>query len=293
MKKGQYLILVAIIGIFLAIFYFLFQTGDSEKKIKSSIFPQRIISLGPSVTEGLYLLGVQDKIAGVTVYCQRPEDAKNKEKVGTVTEANIEKIIILKPDLVLATDLTNPRQIEKLKSLGIRVVTHFIYKNKNFAEICENFINLGTIVGKEEKAREIVYKAKGKVVSIQKRMKGLPKPKVLIQIGAKPLWVATRDSFINDLIELAGGINIGPSGESGLYSREKVLEQNPDIIIIVTMGIIGEEEKIIWQKYRTINAVKNNRIYIIDSYKVCSPTPESFTDALEEIGEFIHPKEKK
>ena len=115
---------------------------------------------------------------------------------------------------------------------------------------------------------------------------------MLVQIGAKPLWVATKDSFINDFIKLAGGINIGPSGESGLYSREKVLEQNPDVIIVVTMGIVGEEEKKIWQKYKTLNAAKNNRIHIVDSYKVCSPTPVSFVEVLEEIVGLIHAKDE-
>ncbi|KPK41543.1 MAG: hypothetical protein AMJ78_05260 [Omnitrophica WOR_2 bacterium SM23_29] len=255
-------------------------------------YPRRIISLGPAVTEGLYLLGVEDKIVGVTVYCQRPEEAKGKEKVGTVTEANIEKIVALKPDLVIATALTDIRQIKKLKSLGLTVVTPFSYKDKNFPEMCESFINLGRTVGREEKAKEIVYKAKKKVASIQGRIKGLSRPRVVVQIGTRPLWIATKDSFINDFIKLAGGINIGPSGKNGLYSREKILKQNPDVIIIVTMGIIGEEEKKFWQKFETINAVKNNRVYIVDSYKVCSPTPESFVDALEEIVKIIHPEYK-
>lgn len=253
-------------------------------------YPKRIISLGPAITGGLYLLEVQDKLVGNTIYCERPDDAKSKEKVGTVTEINIEKIITLKPDLVFATELTNPRQIEKLKSLSIKVIAPFSYKNETFTEICENFINLGKLVGKEKKAREIVYNAKGKVTSIQKSVNGLPKPKILVQIGARPLWIATKNSFINDFIELSGGINLGPEGKSGLFSREKAVKINPDIILIVDMGIIGEKEKENWHKYETINAVKKDRIYIIDSYKVCSPTPESFVDALEEIVKLIHIK---
>lgn len=254
--------------------------------------PKRIVSLGPVITEELYLLGAGDKLIANTIYCEKPDGAKNKEKIGTVTKVNMEKIVSLNPDLVLATGLTKPSQIEKLKSLGIEVLIFSIYKNKNFFQICEQFIELGKVVDKHKQAEKIVRRAKEKIVSIQKRIKGKPAPKVLVQIGSNPLWVATKDSFINDFIALAGGINIGPSGKSGLYSREKVLEQNPDVIIIVTMGITGIKEKKIWQKYKTLAAAKNNRIHIVDSYKVCSPTPLSFIEALQEITEILHPQIK-
>jgi len=250
-------------------------------------FPQRIISLGPSITEELYLLGVENKIVGVTTYCQRPPQAQEIEKIGTVIEVNLEKVISLQPNLVLATSLTNPKAKEKLKNLGIKVIT--FPSAKNFREICEQFLELGKIVGREKEAEEIVYRAKKTVSSVKQKVKELPKPKVLVQVGAKPLWVAPKDSFVNDFIEIAGGINVGPSGKNGLYSREKVLKQNPDVIIITTMGIAGEEEKKIWQKYKTLNAVRNNRIYIIDSYRLCSPTPVTFVETLKEIVKILHP----
>lgn len=251
--------------------------------------PQRIISLGPSITEQLYLLGVEDRLVGCTVYCKRPKEAESKEKVGTVIEVNLEKIASLKPDLVVATSLTDPRVVERLKKLGIKGVG--FSQAKNFAEICQQFLELGGLVGKEKEAQEIVNIAKNKVDSIKEKIRGL-QPKVLVQMGAKPLWVATKDSFINDFIELAGGENIGPLGRSGLYSREKVLKQNPDVIIIVAMGIVGEQEKKIWERYETLKAVKDKRIYIIDSYKLCSPTPVSFVETLEEMIKILYPQEE-
>lgn len=253
-------------------------------------FPQRIISLVPALTEDLYLLGVEGRLIANTSYCKRPPAAEKKEKIGSGMKINLEKILYLEPDLVLAKWYSNQKQIKKLRNLGIRVK---VFPDvKNFSDICEEFVGLGKIVGREDKAKQVVSKEKNKVSSIQKKIKGLPKPKVLVQIGAKPLWVATKDSFINDFIKLSGGMNIGPSGKSGLCSREKVLEQNPDIIIIVTMGIVGEEEKKTWQKYKILNAAKNNRIYIVDSYKVCSPTPVSFVEVLDEIVGLVHAKDE-
>ena len=253
-------------------------------------FHQRIISLVPALTEELYLLEAQDRLIANTSYCKRPPAAEKKEKIGSGMKISLEKILYLEPDLVLAKAYSNQKQIKKLRNLGVKVK---VFPDiKNFSEICEEFIALGKIVGRENKSKQVVCRVKGRVSSIQQGIKGLSKPKVLVQIGAKPLWVATKDSFINNFIELAGGANIGPPGKSGLYSREKVLEQNPDVIIIVTMGIVGEEEKKIWQKYKTLNAAKNNRIYIVDSCKVCSPTPVSFVEVLEEIVGLVHTKDK-
>lgn len=278
----------------LSIFFFILgcnqntEIQDLGSRIQD--FPQRIVSLSPAITEELYLLGVEDRIVGTTVYCDRPSGAKEKEKVGTVINVDLEKIVILRPDLILATSLTNPGQMEKLKSLGIRVISFPLYKNKNFSQICKQFMEVGRIVGRDEAAKEIVRQMKGKIDSISKKVKGLSKPKVFVQIGARPLFTITKDSFIQDLIILAGGINITRQAKSGLYSREDVIRQNPGVIIIVTMGIVGEEERKIWKRFKTLDAARNDRIYIIDSNKTCSPTPVSFVEALEEIAGFLHPE---
>jgi len=256
-----------------------------EKGIESKTSFKRIISLGPSITEQIYLLGAEDKLVGCTIYCKRPKEAEGKEKVGTAVEVNLEKIVNLKPDLILATSLTPPKAIDKLENLGIEVV--IFSSPRNFNEICEQFLRLAALVGKKEEAEKVIKEVKAEAYEIKQRVRDLSKPKVLVQVGTKPLWVATKDSFINDFIEFAGGQNLGPAG-SGIYSRERVLKQNPDVIIITTMGIVGENEKKLWQRYRAINAVKNNRIYIIDSYKLCSPTPVSFIQTLEELAGILH-----
>jgi len=255
-----------------------------------SNLPQRIISLKPALTRELYLLGVEDRLVANTIYCSQPPEAQKKEKVATVTKVNLEKVMILRPDLVLASSLTNSEQVEKLKNLGIRVTT--FSTARSFSQICDQFLELGRIVGKEKEAERILSQSRKKMNSITGRGKNLPKPKVFVQVGAKPLFAVTNDSFVNDFIKFAGGINIASGAKTGLYSREKVLEQNPDVIIIVTMGIVGEEEKKIWRKYKTLNAAKNDRIHIIDSYKVCSPTPVSFVEVLEEIVGLIHAKDE-
>lgn len=250
--------------------------------------PKRIISLSPQLTEDLYLLSAEDRLVGCTVYA--PPYAKDKEKVGTVVEANLEKIIELKPDLVLATSMSNPKEIEKLRKIGIRVV--IFPQAKNFNELCKQFLELAKFTEKEKKAHTIIQKAKKEVKLIKNKTRNLKKTKVFIQVGAEPLFTINRNSFVNDFIEFAGGENIARDAKIGLYSREKVLKENPDVIIITTMGIVGGKEKEIWQRSKCLNAVKNKRIYIINSNNICSPTPVSFVNTLKEMVRILHPKVK-
>jgi len=250
--------------------------------------PARIVSLSPVLTRQLYLLGVEDNLVGVTTYCRMPPQAQQKEKIGTVMEVSLEKIVSLKPDLAVATSLTNLKTKEKLKDLGIRVVD--FPSPKNFSRVCEQFLELGRIVGREKEAQDIVRQAKYKAGFIKKSIEHLPMPKVFIQVGARPLYTATEDSFINDVIGLAGGRNIAQGLKSGLYSREQVLKEDPDYIIIVTMGIAAEAERKIWQSFETLSAVRSGRIYIVDSYKICSPTPVSFVETLQEMVAILHPE---
>lgn len=265
--------------------FFMGQMGVFAAQVPS---PQRIVSLGPSLTEEIYLLGMGEKLVGCTIYCRWPPDATKKEKVGTVVEVDVERILALKPDLVLATSLTDPRDVKRLKDLGTRVVV--FPQPRSFHDLCAQFLRLGRLLGKEERAREIVGRVRARVARIRASVAGLPRARVFVEIGSRPLFTATGDSFINDFIEMAGGINVAARAESGLYSREKVLEEDPDLILIVTMGIAGEKEKATWQKFRTLKAVRNGRVYVVDSYKLCSPTPVTFVEFLEELAKLFHPE---
>lgn len=258
------------------------ENNDQEK------YPQRIISLAPALTESLYELGVEKRLKGCTTYCNKPEQAKHKEKVGTLIDFNLEKILILKPDLVLGMEFSERRTIEKLKNLGYRV--ELFPSPKNFNYLCESFLRLGQIVGQEEKAKQIVTKAKQDAAFIRKQVAGEKRIKIFWQLGAKPLFAATEGYFTDDYIKFAGGINIAADASSGIYSREEVLKRNPDVIVIVTMGVATETEKQTWKAYKSINAVKNNRIYIVDAYTYCSPTPKGFARALQELAVLLHPE---
>ncbi|MFA6078982.1 MAG: ABC transporter substrate-binding protein [Candidatus Omnitrophota bacterium] len=276
----------------IALFIYLYGIYGLGSVCAQGSYPQRIISLGPSTTEELYLLGVEDRIVGVTRYCTRPSRAVKKEKVGAVVEVNLEKVVSLRPDLVLATTLTDPKTVTKLKDMGIKVIT--IAPAKDFIQICQQLLQLGDLVGKRGEAEDIVRQARKEAESVRNRIEKLPRVPVFVQVGAKPLVTANRDSFINNLIELAGGENIVEnSAELSYmpYSREKVLEADPDYIVIVTMGLAGEEEKTKWESFKEMKAVKNKNIRVIDAYDICSLTPVTFVETLKDIAGMLHPVE--
>lgn len=252
--------------------------------------PQRIVSLAPSITESLYKLGEDHRIVGVTIYSPFSLTDK-KEKVGTMIEPNLEKIVSLSPDLVLATAQGNrPQIINKLRNLGINV---FVFKaSESFSEICQNFLELAELVDKIEEAEIIINEAEEKIISLKKKFKDLPRVRVFWEVGSNPLVTAGKQSFVNKLINLAGGINIFAdlSSPYSIISREEVVRRDPEVIILITMGYLTKKEASSWLKFDTIKAVKNKRIYVIDSYEVSQPTPWRFAAGSEEIAKRLHPQ---
>jgi ABC-type Fe3+-hydroxamate transport system substrate-binding protein/adenosylcobinamide amidohydrolase len=252
--------------------------------------PQRIISLGPVLTKTVYLLGAGDRLLADTTYCEDPPGTQPKEKIGSLIQVNVEKIISLKPDLVLASQFTKEKQIRILRQFNIPVEP---FKNpKTFEEICSNTQRLGQLIGASDKAEKIIATARAEVTKLQDLIAGLPPKKVFIQIGIKPLHTANGETFVNEFIQFAGGINIAAHENSGVYSREKVVKQNPDVIIISTMGSskpAGIKEKQQWMAFGTMGAVKHNAIHLLDSEIICSPTPLIFARGVREIVRLLHP----
>ncbi len=241
----------------------------------------RIVSLAPSISKEIENLDMGGSIVGATSFCNI--SATNKELiVGSATEVNIEKVLLLKPDIVFASGLTKDNDIAVLRNNGVKV--HCISKLESFDEICKHFIVLGELVGKADLAQYIVNKSKRKVDSLSNSVTArVDKLKVFFQLGAKPIFTVIPNTFMNDYITFAKCINIASDLEKGTITRESVLRRNPDVIFIVTMGIIGDDEKHVWESYTDLNAAKNKKIFIIDSNIASIPTVVSFTETLEQV----------
>ena len=264
--------------VFLSILLILCLFGQAQEA-------KRIVSLVPWMTKSLYLMGEQSRLVGCTSYC--PVEASDKiPVVASAVNVSIEKTLILKPDLIIASSLIKPETIDNLKKLNLRV--EYMPYPKSFEEICNDFIWLGELVGQGTKARTIVSQQKERLAKLKAGIPSGQNPKIFIQIGAKPLFCAIPKTFIDDFIGFSGGINIASELRTGNITREYVLKQNPDIIFIVTMGMVAEEERNTWLKYPSLSAGKNKRVFILDADKTCSPTPILFVDALEEMIKLIY-----
>jgi iron complex transport system substrate-binding protein len=246
---------------------------------------KRIVSLVPWVTKSLYLMDEQDRLVGCTSFCP-VEPADHIEVVANAMSVNIEKTLMLKPDVVIASSLIKPETIENLKKLGIRVV--YQPYPKSFEEICSCFIQIGELAGQAAKAKAIVDQQKARLEKLKAGIPSGKNPNIFIQIGAKPLFCAVPETFMDDFIRYSGGKNIAEELKLGSITREYVLKKNPDVIFIVTMGIVAQEEKDTWLGYRSLSASKSKQIYILDADKTCSPTPILFVDALEEMIRLIY-----
>uniref|UniRef100_UPI003216CEB8 ABC transporter substrate-binding protein n=1 Tax=uncultured Draconibacterium sp. TaxID=1573823 RepID=UPI003216CEB8 len=245
---------------------------------------ERIVSLTPSITENIYLIGAQEKLVGCTSYCaQAVKDGV--QQVGSTVEVNVEKVLAQKPDLVLAMELTKPQDIATIRKLGIRV--EIFRTPKNFNEICEQTLALGKLVGNSAEAEKLIKITKATVEDIRRKANELNRTKIFFQIGAKPIFTVLQNTFMDDFITICNGENIATGMTKGTITRERVLLKNPDVIVIAEMGGFGKDEKKVWETYEGLSAVKSSKVFLISSETSCSPTPENFVSALKDVYRFV------
>lgn len=251
-----------------------------------SATPKRIISLAPSITKSLYLLEAEELLVGCTSFCLL-DQAEDAQIVASAIKVNLEKAILLEPDLVIASSLTNPETLKAFEKSGIEIL--MLPYSKSFNDLCSQLQLLGEKIGKKALADEIVVSSKQKIEVLKKQVpRSDKKPKLFLQIGANPLFTAVPNTFLQDFIDFSGGENIANDLKIGSISREKVLVSNPDVIFILLMGTLSADEKQTWQRYKNMSAVKNNKIFVMDQEKTCSPTPILFVEALEEMIDKIY-----
>jgi len=256
--------------------------------------PKRIISLAPNITEILFTLGLDEEIAGVSIHCNFPEKVKDKVQVGSYISLDFERIVSLKPDLVIATGAGNTREmVDRLGKLGFP--TYVIFP-KNFNDILQSIAHLGQVVGRAKEAGAIIQDMKRRRQKVIELTRDLHRPKVFLQIGEAPIVTVGKGSFGDDLIYLAGGENISRN-EKERYPRlgvEEILKRSPEVILISSMNPRGDYGRILqqWGRWKALPAVENGRIHLIDSDLIDRPSPR-IIEGLEEMVRRIHPERFK
>lgn len=244
---------------------------------------ERIVSLAPSITETLFALGVRDRVAGVTSYCDYPPEAKLKDKVGDTLKPNVERIVGIKADLVIVSTSSQLEQyIQNLEGLGIPV---YISNPRNLEQVLESITSMGRLVGAEDRARELVSDMRARIDRVASSLVSAQRPRVLFLLGTEPLITVGGGTFMDDLITRAGGhsISTDAGGEYPQYSMETAVAKQPEVIFVQF------DEKQLPDRLKQTPAGRANRVYHLDDDLVSRPGPRMI-DGLEQMASKIHPE---
>ncbi|MCL4394578.1 MAG: cobalamin-binding protein [Chloroflexi bacterium] len=271
-------------------------TDVAGRKMKLAGIPQRIISLAPSNTEILFALDVGSKVVAVDDFSDYPAEAKALPKIGGSSgKYNFEQIVALKPDLILAAEITSPEAIQKLEDLKLAVAVISVTKT-SFDSILNDITLAGQMTGQVEQAKRVTTEMKQKIDAIKSKVAtAKTQPRVYWELDAsdpaKPFTVGPGN-FVNDLITLAGGVNVfGSTSEPyPQISIEQVVTVNPEMIILSDAAYGITVESVLKRSgWENIDAVKNKQVYPIDSNLTNRPGPR-IVDGFEAVAKLIHPE---
>jgi len=250
--------------------------------------PQKLISLTPSVTENLYALGLGDRVVGVSSYSDYPPEAASKPVVGDAFQLNYEQILLLEPDLIIGDAQLVKNYMAKLEELGLTVLA---INPTNLQEVMDSLLLLGKATGAVDAAGEVVSEMQGKIQAVDVAVRDLPaeaRPLVFVEVWDEPLMTCGPGSFMQELIELAGGENLAAdAGEAWVeYSSELVVERDPEVILLTRPYIDELMARSAWQG---IGAVRSGRVVEVNSDPFVRTTPR-LADALVELAAILHPE---
>jgi iron complex transport system substrate-binding protein len=259
--------------------------------------PQRIVSLVPAVTEMLYAIGAGPRMAGVSSFDTYPPEVKALPKVGGLLDPDLERIISLKPDLVVISE-THADLGTQLAHAGIAT---FAYALGDLGNVSRTIRVLGAATGSEWQAELVIRTIESRLEAIRERVKGQPKVRTMLVFGRQPgalreIYVSGGIGFLHDLLELAGGDNVfGQVKREGVQATtEAILSSAPDAIVELRYGrsfTPGEidRERQSWNALSAVPAVRNRRVYLLVGDELVVPGPR-VADTAERIARALHPE---
>jgi len=268
---------------------------DLGRKVTINKMPAKIISLAPSNTEILFALNLGDRIIGVTDYCDYPEEAKIKTRVAGYSTPDLEKLVSMQPDLVVAESIHEKTVLPALERLGFTV---YVASASRIETILNDISVLGRINGKTRQANNVISAMNLKINSVVDKTRGLSgaqRLRVLYLTWNNPMWTMGANTYINDIIKKAGGVNIYEADfeKSRAVSLESIIAKNPQVIFVSGMGTTGDVVyKAVKDEVRlySVEASVNNHIFKInDANLIERPGPRA-ADGLIEVAKMVHPE---
>ncbi len=265
-------------------------TDGAGVNITFNSAPTRIVSLAPSNTEILFALGLGEQVVGVTEYGDYPEEALEKEKIGGFNTISTEKVVALNPGLILATGGVQAEVVEQLRGLNLPVV---VIDSENLEDILSNIQLIGRITWRTSEAQTLIKDLQKRIGAVRAKGKSTG-VKVMYIVWGDPLMVAGPDSFADDLIVKAGGVNIfaDAATQYPTVTLESVISRDPEVIIAsdsIGLELVDLKDLPGWSE---TSAVQNGRLYTIDADIISRPGPR-IVDALELFAGWIEPTDNE
>jgi iron complex transport system substrate-binding protein len=264
-------------------------TDEAGRRVVLPAKINRIVSLAPNLTEIVYAVGAGDRLVGDTTYCDYPEAAKNVAKIGDTMNPSIERIIALKPQIVLVSTAS---QLEAFTNqLTAQQIAVFVTNPQSLDDVFRSIQTLGDLLDEHERAAGVVSDLRKRADVIEAATKTVKPLKVFYQVSAEPLYTIGRDAFLTDLVRRAGGTSVTAEvpGAFPRYSDEAALASKPDAIILATGGSMGEANSAVVSALKNSPAVLNGRVFRINGDLLSRPGPR-LVDGLEEMARALHPE---
>lgn len=258
-------------------------TDDLDRRLRMETTHCRIVSLAPSLTEMLFALGADSCVIGVTSYCDYPPRAATRTVVGDLVTPDIERILALRPDLILISVEGNSQHtFATLQRLGLRV---FVSNPRDIPGVYKSLRDIGILTGREKAATMLVDSLRRVELLLRKTAAGnASPPSVLMLLSLQPLMTAGRDTFIDEIITLAGACNAAADlrGAYPTLNREMLLRMDADVILYPDdMGVSRERMRSGFPEWRELRAMQRERVHRIDADVYLRPGPRVFQAASE------------
>ena len=263
-------------------------TDQTGRRVVLPALPARIVSLVPSVTETVFTIGAQDRLVGVTDFCDYPPAARQKPRIGGMISPSLEGIVALKPDLVVATTAGNRHEtFDQLAQLKIPV---YLVNPVAVRDVLDLIVRLGRLTGRPEAADRAAAALHERIQAVSARVAGRPRPRVLYVLWPDPLIVPARGALVSELIALAGGDSVTADGGQGYprYSMEAALARNPEVILIASHATRSPLERSRWERFTQVPAVSAGRLHTVDGNLMHRYGPR-IVDGLEVLARLLHP----
>ena len=263
---------------------------DSGRSVSIPASVDRFISLAPNLTEIAFALGAGDRLVGNTTFCNYPEQAKNITKVGDTLQPSIERVLALKPQLVLVSTASQLQAFTtQLQEHGISI---YITDPHDLDGVFRTITNMGEVLNEAGAASALVQQLRARTEGVERAVTGRPRVRVFFQLSGQPLYTAGKSSFVTNLIERAGGQSVTSDINEAWprLSDEAALASRPEAVIMLSDESMGTSANLkVAPALQTSPGVRNGRLYVIDGDLLTRPGPR-LVDGLEQIAWALHPE---